>query len=420
MERPLGVLAGQIERLSIDLEAAMCRWLLLVAEFDRREGWARDGCRSCSQWIAWRCGLSPQAARDRVRVARRLEELPAVRAAFARGSLTYSKVRALTRIESIERETELVELAHVTTAAQLERIVGAYQGVVRVESDVARAHAERFLEWRTDEDGSVVLRGRLTGEDGAALIAAIEARRDEQAREAFRDSDATELDSAGARNADALLALVDEGVAGRADRTGGDRFQVVVHVDADTLQGSEAGRCELESGTPMARETARRLACDASLVRIVERDGRPLSIGRKTRSIPPALRRALRSRDQGCRFPGCTATRHTDAHHIEHWADGGGTDLDNLVTLCRHHHRLLHEGRFAVARTTHSLVFTAPDGRHLPRIPRRRDRCRALPDASAEAPIQPTVDRLDLGYAVDAVLDFAPIREGSPPALARA
>jgi hypothetical protein len=369
----------------------------------------------CSQWIAWRCALSPQTARDRVRVARRLEELPEVRNAFAKGELTYSKVRALTRIEDIDREAELVELAQNTTASQLDRLVGAYRGVVRVESDAVRVHAERYLHWSVDDDGSLVLRGRLAPDDGAALVAAIEAARDEQLQESLADEAATAVDPTSARNADALLALVESGAAERGERTGGERFQVVVHVDADTLQGSESGRCELEAGSPMARETARRLSCDASVVRILERDGRPLSVGRKTRSIPPALRRALRSRDHGCQFPGCTATRHTDAHHIQHWAHGGETNLDNLVTLCRHHHRVLHEGGFTVERSTHSLVFTAPDGRRLPRVPRPCDECRALKSAPAGAPLQAVFEPMDLDYAVDALIDFAPIRAHDPP-----
>jgi hypothetical protein len=405
--QPLGRLADEIERLARDLEVALCEWLGLLAEFDRREGWAAEGARSCSEWVAWKCGLSPAAARDRVRVARRLEELPLVRTAFARGELTYSKVRALTRVENAEHEVDIIGLARSATAGQLERIVGGYRRVERVEAGVAAQIAERFLELHVDEDGTMVLRGRLPADDGAALLAAIEQRRDEQALVA----DGGELDRVGARNADALVALVEAGVAApAAGRTGGERCQIVVHVDAETLGGSEAGRCELECGAPLAGEAVRRLACDASLVRIVERDGRPLSIGRKTRSIPPALRRALRSRDRGCQFPCCTATRHTDAHHIEHWADGGPTDLDNLVMLCRYHHRLLHEGGFVVERSTHSLVFTAPDGRKLPRVPRRRDRCAPLPRASAAAPNQPRYDPLHLGYAVDAMLDFAPIR----------
>ena len=146
---------------------------------------------------------------------------------------------------------------------------------------------------------------------------------------------------------------------------------MLVHVDAAALSGTEnGGRCELDDGAPLTAQTARRLACDASIVRLLERDGKPLRIGRKTRAIPPAVRRALRSRDRGCRFPGCSARRFIDAHHIEHWANGGATDLENLVQLCGAHHRLLHEGGYGIRRLPGGgLTFVRPDGRPIPDCP---------------------------------------------------
>jgi hypothetical protein len=130
-------------------------------------------------------------------------------------------------------------------------------------------------------------------------------------------------------------------------RSGGDRYQVVVHVDERALAGDEARGCALADGPALAAETVRRLACDAAIVRASERRGAPLGVGRKTRTIPAALRRALALRDRRCRFPGCE-NRHVDAHHVRHWARGGETALDNLVLLCRRHHRLVHEGGYAV------------------------------------------------------------------------
>jgi hypothetical protein len=138
----------------------------------------------------------------------------------------------------------------------------------------------------------------------------------------------------------------------------------VVHVDAASLEEGTAGRCELEKGPSLAAESVRRLACDASVVRIVEDEsGTPLDIGRKTRSIPPAIRRALNARDRGCRFPGCTHSRYVDGHHIRHWANGGETKLSNLLTLCRFHHRQVHEGRVAVQVLDDGAVrFVKPGG----------------------------------------------------------
>jgi hypothetical protein len=133
--------------------------------------------------------------------------------------------------------------------------------------------------------------------------------------------------------------------------SGGDRHQIVLHVDECTLKERAAGRCEFEDGPATPVETARRIACDASVVEIVEDErGEPLDVGRKTRSIPPALRRALKSRDQGCVFPGCSHRRYVDGHHIHHWADGGETKLANLVSLCRFHHRAVHEGGLRILR----------------------------------------------------------------------
>jgi Domain of unknown function (DUF222)/HNH endonuclease len=179
--------------------------------------------------------------------------------------------------------------------------------------------------------------------------------------------------------------------AGPAER-GGDSYQVVVHVDAATLAGhdqaghdqgghdeagqgeaGQGGPCQLEQGTALDPETARRLACDTSLVRVLERDGRPLSVGRKTRTISPALRRALRTRDRACRFPGCPQRRFLHAHHIHQWAHGGRTDLANLVQLCTHHHRLVHEGGYRIERGAHgALLFRRPDGRALPTVTAHR------------------------------------------------
>jgi len=144
----------------------------------------------------------------------------------------------------------------------------------------------------------------------------------------------------------------------------------MVHVEAATLEGAEPlGRCELAGGPWLPSETARRYACDASVVAITERDGEPLGVGRKTRTITPALRRALAARDGGCRFPGCTNDRFTDGHHIVHWAAGGPTNLGNLTSLCRHHHRLVHEGGFGVHVGANGITFTRPDGTVIPDAP---------------------------------------------------
>lgn len=153
IEREIGELAAHIA-------AATCRWLELVAEFDRRNGHEVWGFHSCGAWVAWRCSIDPRSAREHVRVARALRELPAVRERFSRGELSYSKVRAITRIATPQIEAELVEMARLATAAQLERLVRGYRRAVSLESAVA-AYQDRFFSTEWDEDGCLCIRGRL-------------------------------------------------------------------------------------------------------------------------------------------------------------------------------------------------------------------------------------------------------------------
>ncbi|MGH2837892.1 MAG: DUF222 domain-containing protein, partial [Thermoleophilaceae bacterium] len=296
--------------------------------------------------------------------------------------------------------------------------VQAYRGVLRAE-DAVRVHEERFVSLVQQPDGSWSLRGSLTPEDGALLARALDAARDELREQSKGEGvpagTSVALDQGSARNADALGLMAETLLAtGPAARTGGDRYQVVVHVDAEAIGGgADAAGAAIGEDGPIAAETARRIACDTSVVTMNERDGRAVGVGRKTRSIPPALRRALLRRDPCCRFPGCTQRRGLDGHHIEHWARGGATNLDNLVHLCRHHHRLLHEGGFTLARAGAALVFRTPGGQPLPAVPvPRRGDCGALRRRSAH--VQPDTCRagigesFDLGTAVDRVLVSAP------------
>ena len=423
---PLERLEHEIGELAAHIHAATCRWLLLVGEFDRREGWKSWGAKSCGDWLSWRCGIAPRSAREQVRVGRRLAELPLVCEKFARGELSYSKVRAISRVATEATEDQLVTLAVHATAAQLERLIRAYRGVVSTQVEQAnRTYAERFVEWEWDDDGSLIVRGRLPAEDGALLVKALEAGRSQlrakarPAAQAEADADADEGGSAEPRvtNADAVAHMAETMLAnGIAQRNAGERYQLVLHVDPAALsEDAPDARCALEDGPAIPAETARRLACDASLVALTERDGRSLSIGRKTRAIPPAIRRALRSRDRGCRFPGCNERRFVDAHHVDHWAHGGATKLSNLLLLCRRHHRLVHEGGFQVERRAGGpATFRRPDGRVIPAVPRnrggdarelaRRHHQEGIPVTPATAAARTAGDRLDYGMAVEGLL----------------
>ena len=228
---------------------------------------------------------------------------------------------------------------------------------------------DQSLWFFTEADGSTVIRGRVPADIGALFKRALEVAEDSlpipKNVPAGTFSDSSDLHRTRKRRVEALATLAESFLAtGPRDLSGGDRQQIVVHVDAETFQHRCAGRCELEQGPAIAAETARRLACDASVVRIIENaKGEPLDVGRKTRTIPPAIRRALTSRDKGCRFPGCSFKRFVDGHHVRHWADGGDTKLSNLVTLCRFHHRLVHEGRVVVQVLDDGVFrFIRPNG----------------------------------------------------------
>jgi len=357
MESPedrIETLGDEIAVLAAQLHAATYRLLTLIAEFDRLEGWDRAGFRSCAHWLAFRTGFDLGASREKVRAARALGGLPETSAAMARGELSFAKLRALTRVATSENEKELLEVARSGTAAQLERVVRSWKRLGRLyeAEHERRRHASRCLSVFPDDDGMYVVHGRLDPEVGALLMRAIEAAGDALFRD---DSD----EAPEHRRADAMGLLAERALAtGFGDAESGEspvsgtraeRYQIMLHVEQPTLESdSEPGMAHFEDGTRVSAETCRRLACDASLVTVRHApDGRVLDVGRKTRTIPPAIRRALHARDGGCRFPGC-GSRFTDAHHIRHWADGGETSLDNTILLCGHHHRRLHEGGFRV------------------------------------------------------------------------
>jgi Domain of unknown function (DUF222)/HNH endonuclease len=225
-------------------------------------------------------------------------------------------------------------------------VAHALEGLPRISEAMREG---RLSYWLYDPDSSLVIRARLPAESGALFIKAMEA-----AIEAAppRRSTAQDVSAETSR------------LHGQEELSAPERQQIVVHVDVQTLKDGIAGRCELEDGPSLSAETARRLACDATLVAVIESEqGEPLSVGRKTRAISPALRRALTARDRGCRFPGCPNTRYVDAHHIRHWAHGGETKPSNLVSLCRFHHRQVHEGRVVIeVLDDGALRFRKPTG----------------------------------------------------------
>jgi hypothetical protein len=414
-------LGEEIAELSAHLDAATARLLHLIREFDRRDGWG-NGFLSCAHWLSWRVGLDLGAARERVRVARALGELPQLAEALARGQLSYSKIRALTRVATPETEARLLEVGRGGTAAHVEKIVRAWRKVDRqIEAETAEArHQGRSLQVYTDDDGMVVVRGRLEPEAGAVLVRALEAARDAldaRARRGGFNSGQADPPTPGQQRADALVLVAEAALEHGLDAAPeSERYQVVVHVDAPVLADpDQPGQSALEDGVHVPAETSRRLACDATRVTMHHAaDGSVLDVGRRTRAIPPALRRALHARDRGCRFPGC-GRRHAHAHHIHHWANGGPTRLENLALLCRRHHRAVHEEGYRIERDADgTLHFSTPRGRAVPEVPappavppdpvqaiRTANRARGLAiDGWTSCPSW-LGERLDLGWAID-------------------
>ncbi|MBP7776377.1 MAG: DUF222 domain-containing protein [Acidobacteria bacterium] len=376
-ENDTHALGESIAALAARIHAATYELLVMLAEFDARNGW-NTGFLSCAHWLHWRTGIDLGAAREKVRVARALPALPRVSEEMQRGRLSYAKVRALTRVATPDNEQALVDFALSGTAAHVERFVRGWRRVDAVSdrtTDEARHLARSLATW-VDDDGMVVIRGRLTPEVGALVQRALEAAANTLFREsapAVKGGGMAEEVNAAQRRADALGLIAETALSASLDAgTAGDRYQVVVHVSAETPNtgGQDAG-IEVDHGAlHVSAETSRRLACDASVVRLdLDATGGVLDVGRKTRTIPPSIRRALAARDAGCRFPGCTS-RRCDAHHIEHWADGGATRVDNLLLLCRRHHRAVHEGGFHVVRSDDGrLTFLRPDGHAIPQAP---------------------------------------------------
>lgn len=429
-------LESELVGLAGHLAAGHCRWLLLLAEFDTREAWAGPGLRSCAHWLSWRVGMSLRTGFEQLRVAHALTTLPAVTTAFAAGRISYSKVRAITRVATPDTEAVLLDLALAGTATHVERVV---RHTRQATTDPVAA-ARRELSWRWDDDGTLVLRGRLPAEQGALLVAAITkvtgapasskvcgcaedggVGRGRRARPAGHDASRTgeaverragRCDAStgepverpaghaaawtdepvAARRADALLTLVTGGrqVApavvvvldtGSDADTGTDAGPVADAASATGTGGDSGstpvacakaapGSARFQGGPAIPIRTAERVGCNARVRALLrDRRGNPLFLGRTRRLASPAQLAALHIRDQGrCRFPGCDHTQHLEAHHIVHWLRGGRTDLQNLMLICGHHHRLVHDHGYRVRGRGTELTFHRPDGRPVPLI----------------------------------------------------
>jgi hypothetical protein len=390
--------------------------------------WGRQGALSCAHWLTWRLRLDPVTAREKVRVARALGALPQIDDALRRGVVSYAQVRALTRVATAENEGRLLLAARFTTGAQLEKLCRGLRRTVAANEGGDRPDDLRTFREETLENGMVRLTLVLQADEAATVMKAIDLARvdapapvaaDAPARASAEagDVDPTALATSTATTAttattptmtmatsgpsadsaeashdrgrrregsaparplavlprpDALVRVAEAYLThGDAAGTGGQRTQIVVHLDQDPLAPDGTLAATLDDGTRLSAEALRRLSCDATLIPMrTSSQGGPLDLGRRTRTITPSLRRALALRDRGCCYPGCTNRFFLHGHHILHWAHGGPTSLENLVSLCGAHHRRLHEGGFQVARdASGDLAFKDRHGRPLPAAP---------------------------------------------------
>jgi hypothetical protein len=399
MEIDLAVLEDRIATQAATLDAATHALLADLRSWDEAKAWATQGARSCADWLSWRVGWSGTTAREHVRVARKLGELPAIDAALQRGEVSYCKVRAITRVATPGNEQMLLEDARLTTGAQLDKICRKLGGVLRNEQLQSEGidRDRRYVRRTEREDGMVRIEAVLHPEEAALVWAALEATaRSLKAGRVPADASAEAPRSEWPPEAAAERPPIQQPRAEPGELPfvpGFDRAHALVIIAERVLRGERVSRSPVElvitttraaledpepmdvavtrDATCISTTAARRLACDAGVVAmVVDERGTPLDVGRRSRTVTAQLKRALEQRDQTCRFPGCECRLFTEAHHIEHWIDGGETKLSNLVRLCGHHHRFVHEYGYQV-ELDHDLspLFKAADGRCVVTMP---------------------------------------------------
>ena len=364
----------ELQRVSELLELERLRRL---AEIDRRRLFEREGHLSAASWLASRCNLGWGSARAQVRVAGALKEMPATRRALESGEVSMSAARVLTAARETDpvafarSEDELVEAARIHRLADLQRVTSFWREQVGRERDPdgdnSGPMARRRLHASVTFEGMVRLDGDLDPEGGETLLSALGAVMDADAKGPGQGQG--DPRSVAQRRADALHEICRQwlDLHGRPS-VAGERPHLVVTIGAEALTGRSSGPAECDHVGPVPAEVARRVGCDASVMRVVLAGAsEPLDIGRRTPVVSAALRRGVVIRDRGCRFPGCDRPQTwCDAHHVIHWADGGPTALANLLLLCRRHHRLVHDrGGFGLSIEHGAAVFRRPDGTRL-------------------------------------------------------
>ena len=335
------------------LNAAMVELFATVVEAEAAEVYL-GRYQDATAWLRWSCGVSGRTARRWVRVARALDGLPRLREALASGAVSVDQIELLVRVATPDNQAELLEVAAHHDLEELRREVKELERQAADTEEPEREplwvdRAPRARTWWRDD--VLHIEGTVPGADGvlvetALLRLAAKAPRDEQSG-LGREHEI--------RTGEALIQMASESLASDGDH---DRATLVVHVNAHELMRGDATGWDAMARLFDPVDVAR-LACDARLQPAIDDPhGVTVGVGRTTRSIAGWLRRLVEGRDQGCRFPGCDRTRWLHAHHLTPWAEGGPTNLDNLVSLCGYHHRLIHRDRWTITgNPNQALVF---------------------------------------------------------------
>ena len=365
-EPELGAALVALRRTIDSLESVSVE---VLRRFDKSREYVSDGSASSVAWMRHNCRISAASAAQRLEMARNLPELPETEAAFAKGEIGYQHVSLISKTaEQVgvaavrEAESILVKAAKEMGPGRFRIVIAHLRHALDPDGaleDANQSFERRYLHLSESLDGVYYLDGRLDPEGGAALATALDALMKPLPQEERR---------ARQRRADALVELGRRALnSGRLPEVGGQRPHVNVSAGLETLAaalGQPGG--DLEWGCPVPAETVRRLACDCALTMIVlDKDGKPLDVGRRSRTITPQQRRALAHRDKHCRFPGCDRpVAWTDGHHVKHWIDGGETNLPNLCLVCGLHHRRVHEEGWRLAWGEEGEIVAIPPERY--------------------------------------------------------
>ena len=376
------------------MHAAAAELTCLAAQFEALECAEDFGCASPAHWLSIQTGLDVHYGRELLRVGRAMRELPLLSRAFFEGELSLDKMRAVTQVAMPDDEEIWLNVARASSGQQLARICQLYARALN-EEQAERQMSGRYLRMRQTRDGLVKLTAKLLPEEAELIgeeVMKLELRLRRRAEAEGLPEPAPEAQTA--RDADALVEVFRRHAATDPDSPPEGQplaGRVVVHVDAALLAGRTAdGDCRGKRFR-LPAEMARMVACDGEVQVQTEQNGVPIDLGRARRLVSPALARALRARDKGCRFPGCGRQR-VHFHHLVHWARGGHTDLSNLVSFCEFHHHRLHRGLFRVTGTADRLVFETRDGRLIGPVPpqaavRRGHPVNGHPEARYEYPV---------------------------------